>query len=81
MIKTFDLVKIFLNETYRFNGKGNGARSAKKNSKAALILILCLVPVYMIMFTSSYVSMFENYVGNIEIFNRKNIRQIIYSYQ
>ena len=70
MIKTFDLVKIFLNETYRFSGKGNGARSAKKNSKAALILILCLVPVYMIMFTSSYVAMFGNYVGNIEIFDK-----------
>ena len=69
MVKTFDLVKIFLREMYKFNNKTINKR--KNNSKGLLILLIVLVPIYLLMFVSNFIQIFTS-LGNgvVDVFDK-----------
>ena len=69
MVKTFDLVKIFLKEMYKFNNRTINKR--KNNSKGLLILLIVLVPIYLLMFVSNFIQIFTS-LGNgvVDIFDK-----------
>ena len=69
MVKTFDLVKIFLREMYKFNNRTTNKR--KNNSKGLLILLIVLVPIYLLMFVSNFIQIFTS-LGNgvVDVFDK-----------